>query len=96
MGGVFVPVILRYRGYRFFFFANEGDPREPIHVHVRSAERVAKFWVVPEVSLAESYRMMFLELNELEEVVRDNRDLIVENWNEFFPERPACHADLVQ
>ena len=81
-----VPVILRYRGYRFFFFANEGEPREPIHIHVRSGERVAKFRVEPDVSLAESYRMKSSELRELQKVVRDNRDLIVETWNEFFPE----------
>jgi hypothetical protein len=30
-----MPVILRYKGYKFFFFSNEGDPRESAHVHVR-------------------------------------------------------------
>jgi len=79
-----VPVILRYKGYRLFFFANEGDPLEPVHIHVRSGERTAKFWVVPEVALAESYRMTSPELGELARVVRENRELIERKWNEFF------------
>lgn len=42
-----MPTIFRYKGYRFFFFSNEGFPPEPPHVHVRQGERVAKFWLVP-------------------------------------------------
>ena len=49
-----MPVILRYKGYTLFFFSNEGDPREPLHVHVRKAEASAKFWVEPQVSVTES------------------------------------------
>jgi len=51
---------------------------------VRSGERTAKFWVVPEVALAESYRMTSPELGELARVVRENRELIERKWNEFF------------
>jgi len=29
-----VPVIFRSGGFRFFFYANEGTPREPVHIHV--------------------------------------------------------------
>lgn len=28
-----MPVILRVTGYVFYFYSNEGDPREPVHVH---------------------------------------------------------------
>ncbi len=50
-----MPVILRYKGYKFFFFSNEGNPREPLHVHVRKAEASAKFWLEPQVALSDSY-----------------------------------------
>lgn len=30
-----MPVILRIKDYRFFFYSNEGNPREPAHIHVR-------------------------------------------------------------
>ena len=34
-----MPVILRHRGYRFFFFSNEGEPPEPPHIHKEFVRR---------------------------------------------------------
>jgi hypothetical protein len=39
--------------YAIFFFFNDGDPREPPHVHVRGGGRDAKIWLEPEISVAE-------------------------------------------
>ena len=79
-----MPVVFRYHGYRFFFFCNEGNPREPLHIHVRKAESLAKFWIDSEVSLAESYRFKASELRILAGIIEQNRDLIRETWNEHF------------
>ncbi len=81
---MFVPVVFRYRGYRFFFYSNEGDPLEPLHVHVQRGECVAKFWVTPTVSLAESYDLSSAELRMLTKVVKAKRELIERSWNEYF------------
>ncbi|MBE8160579.1 DUF4160 domain-containing protein [Leptospira borgpetersenii serovar Ballum] len=35
-------------------FANEGNPRKPLHIHVRKVERVVKFWIQPEILLDEN------------------------------------------
>lgn len=59
-----MPIIFRYKGYRFFFFSNKNIPREPIHVHVRKAEALAKFWIEPEVKIAEAYSFTSSELKE--------------------------------
>lgn len=79
-----MPVILRYKGYAFLFFSNEGNPLEPPHVHVRKGECVAKFWIVPEVSLDEAYGFSSSELHEIMKVVEENRELIERRWNEYF------------
>lgn len=79
-----MPVIFRYKGYRFFFFSNEGNPLEPLHVHVRQGSALAKFWVEPEVALAESYGMNSAELRELLEIVEQHRELIERKWHEYF------------
>lgn len=50
-----MPTVLRWKGYRFFFFSNEGDPSEPLHVHVRKDRSAAKYWLEPTVCLAQSY-----------------------------------------
>ena len=49
-----MPVVFYFDGYKFFFFSNEGDPREPIHIHVRKDGNLAKFWIEPSVELADS------------------------------------------
>jgi hypothetical protein len=49
-----VPEIFCHHGYRFFFFSREAE--EPIHVHVESAEKYAKFWLDP-ILLAEFPRI---------------------------------------
>ena len=64
-----MPVIFRYKGYRFFFYSNEGSPRELVHVHVRSGEGEAKFWLHPTVQLADSGGFDARTLRELLEVV---------------------------
>jgi hypothetical protein len=79
-----MPVILRFKGYTFFFFSNEGDPREPLHVHVRKSGSSAKFWLEPQVRVSESYGLNSQELNELTKVIVDNRQLIERTWYEFF------------
>jgi hypothetical protein len=79
-----MPVILRYKGCRFFFYSNEGDPSEPIHVHVQKAERIAKFWIAAQVSVAESYGFTSAELRELQKVARNNVELIERCWHEYF------------
>lgn len=79
-----MPVILRYKGYKLFFYSNEGNPLEPLHIHVRKGESVAKFWVAQEVNLASSYGLSATELNDIAQFVRNNREAIERAWNEFF------------
>lgn len=79
-----MPVVFRYKGFRFFFYSNEGDPREPLHVHVRSADGDAKLWLVPVVAVADSHGYDARTLRELCDVVERNRDLIERSWNEHF------------
>jgi len=79
-----VPTIFRYRGYRFFFYSNEGDPLEPLHIHVIKGGNVAKFWLEPEISVAESYGMKSSELTMLGRIIENNKELIKKAWNEYF------------
>ena len=79
-----MPVVLRHRGYTLFFFSNEGDPREPVHVHIRAHGPLAKFWVEPAVLLAENHGFSAVELREIESIVRDNVEQIVRAWHDHF------------
>ena len=79
-----MPVIFRIRGFKFFFYSNEGTPREPTHVHVGKDGDEAKFWVVPAVSLAYNDGYEARTLRELLELVEENKDRIERAWNDCF------------
>ena len=78
------PIVFRDKGFRFLFFSNEGSPREPLHVHVRSADGDAKYWLKPAVGLADSSGFDARTLRELAQVVESNALLIEGAWNEHF------------
>jgi hypothetical protein len=79
-----MPVVFRWNGCRFHFFANEGEPREPVHVHVAKAGADAKFWLYPEVELAYNRGFDARTIKRLREVVEDRRAEIEEVWDDFF------------
>lgn len=79
-----MPVVFREKGARFFFFSNEGSPREPIHIHVLKGEGEAKFWLRPDVSVADSYGFSRRELSELARIVEARLDEIERVWHEHF------------
>ena len=47
-----MPTVFRYKGIRFFFYSNEGSPREPLHIHARGNGGDAKIWLFPDARIA--------------------------------------------
>lgn len=76
-----MPTILRIGPYRFFFYSNEQG--EPAHIHVQRDRMLAKFWLNP-VLIAGSTRFSPRDLRKIEELVVENRDTLMESWNEYF------------
>lgn len=80
-----MPVVFRDGGYRFHFYSSEGDPREPIHIHVARPGGDAKLWLVPDVRVAYNRRLNSRELRQVQEIVTRRRQEIEDAWNAFFP-----------
>ena len=78
-----MPTVLRADGYRFFFYSDEGDPREPPHIHVVLGERTAKFWLKP-VELANSKRLAVSEIRALLRLITQHEDRFLEAWHAHF------------
>ena len=76
-----MPTIFRSGPYRFFFYA--GDRKEPPHVHVERDDCEAKFWLDP-IRMQRSHGFRAKEIHEIERKVADNRQLLLDSWNEFF------------
>jgi hypothetical protein len=79
-----MPVVFRQNGLRYFFFSNEGAPREAPHIHVQGGGRDAKIWLEPEIVIEDSYGFNSRELSNILRVVAANRDLILRAWHEHF------------
>lgn len=78
-----MPTLMREGPYRFFFYSDEGDPREPPHVHVTAGEKLAEFWLEP-VALASSKRLRAHEIKALQDLVERHQARFLEAWNAHF------------
>jgi len=79
-----MPVVFREVGYRFHFYSDEGDPREPVHIHVRKGRDNAKFWLYPEVAVAYNRGFSSRVQAELIRIIEPRRDEIESAWNDHF------------
>jgi hypothetical protein len=79
-----VPVVFREAGFRFHFYSREGDPREPVHIHVARAGGDAKLWLYPEVRVAYNRRLTPRELRVVQQIASRRREEIEGEWNAFF------------
>ena len=77
-----MPKVLLLKGYSFFFYSNEGN--EPEHIHVSKADSDAKFWLVPVIELEYSDGFGVSDLRNIRAIIDGNRDLLLEKWNEHF------------
>lgn len=79
-----MPTVRKERGFRFFFYSNEGNPAEPAHVHVIKGGAEAKLWLEPEVAIAETNGFNPSELRSILKIATDHRKRFTEAWHEHF------------
>jgi hypothetical protein len=79
-----MPTIFRHNGFRFFFYSNEGNPREPVHIHAMGDGGEAKFWLSTDVTVAESQGLNARTLRNLASVVEGQREMIERAWHDYF------------
>ena len=75
------PTVFYDGGYRYFFFSRE-EPR--IHVHVRSSEGEAKFWLEPVVEVARKHNLNNSEINKIQKTVESRKDELIQAWQKHF------------
>jgi len=76
-----MPTLLKWNGFRFYFFSNEGF--EPPHIHVDKDECSVKIWLTP-VTIAHNYGFKDKELNAIVLKVNEKKSDFVEAWHEYF------------
>jgi len=82
-----VPTVHRLGPYRFYFYAHENrESFEPPHVHVRSGNGAAAFWLEP-VRIRDYERYNPRELERIRRIILANRELLLRRWHDFFDQR---------
>jgi hypothetical protein len=76
-----MPTLLRWHGYRFFFYSADGW--EPAHIHVVKDGKEAKLWL-HDVTVAVNLGYNAREMNEIIRKTREERDAFLEVWNDHF------------
>ncbi|HWJ88769.1 MAG TPA: DUF4160 domain-containing protein [Pelagibacterium sp.] len=76
-----MPTLLRWKGYRFFFYSADGW--EPPHVHIVKDGKETKIWL-HDLSVAINLGYNARELAELVRVTREHKPAFVEAWNDYF------------
>jgi hypothetical protein len=75
------PTVFRERGYRFYFFSRE-EARK--HVHIEGANGEAKFWLEPDIRLANSHGFSRQQLVRIGEMVKEHQHELIRAWDAFF------------
>lgn len=79
-----MPTILMILGWRFYFYANEGN--EPVHVHCSKGDAEGKYWLdvdAFEAVEAHAYNMSPADRRSVRRIIFEHFDYIIEQWNEF-------------
>ncbi len=79
-----MPTILYIKGWRLFFYSNEGN--EPIHIHCQKGDKECKYWLevnIYEVRKAYLYNMNNKDIREIKKIIYQNFDELIEGWNNF-------------
>ena len=80
-----MPVVFFEAGYRFHFYSSEGDPREPVHIHVaKRGVGDAKLWLYPEVTVAYNHGLDARTIRWVTSVVESRRTEIENAWHGHF------------
>jgi hypothetical protein len=79
-----VPTVLRWNGYRFFFYSADGD--EPAHIHVVKGDCEAKVWL-NDCAVAMNLGFSPRDLREIVRKISECRAAFLEAWNDYFANR---------
>ena len=75
------PTVFRKSGFRFYFFSRE---ETRIHIHVHHASGEAKFWLEPNVVLAQNFGLSPSRLARAIQLIGEHEDEIRRAWEAHF------------
>lgn len=96
-----MPTVFEFLSFKFYFWSNEGQPIEPVHIHIskgRPTENATKYWIHKDGSIERvnnNSQIPEHQLAKIEKFLKNNTDIIVEQWCEHFNvDAPEYHDDI--
>lgn len=87
-----MPQILRVGPYVLYFWSNESDPLECIHIHIaegRPSANATKIWITSTgktIVCNNNSNILEITLHRLMRIIEANADYIKQSWLEHFGE----------
>ena len=87
-----MPLIFRIGPYIVYFWSNENDPLEPVHVHIaegRASANATKLWITRSGKIVlcnNNSRIPEPVLRRMIRLIEGNTELIIQQWIEQFGE----------
>lgn len=75
------PTVFRDGPFRFYFFSRE-EPR--MHIHVYCPDGEAKFWLEPDIDLAQNFGLTERQLHTARSLIEEHADDIRSAWEKHF------------
>ena len=85
-----VPQIFRIGSYWIYFWANENDPLEPVHVHVAEGSpgaNATKIWITKAgkcLLCNNNSRIPARTLHNIMAIIEARSEEVIEKWKNFF------------
>lgn len=90
--GLKMPQVFKIGSYHIYFWANENQPLEPIHVHIAQGSPVAnatKIWITKAgkcLVCNNNSKIAERTLNNIIKILESRSFEIISKWKEFFGE----------
>ena len=86
-----MPNLGQVLGYSLYFSAREGNPLEPVHVHVgfKPSENNTKFWLLRDGTVKLAYKnknMSNREVRHISSLLEFQHGILCDIWMDFFGE----------
>lgn len=87
-----MPQIFKFGGYIIFFWSNENNPIEPVHVHIAEhnpKENSTKVWITKKgkaLICNNNSHILPKDLRKLMAFIEANSKEIIQKWYEYFGE----------
>lgn len=84
-----MPKIMEILGYFIYFWSNEGQPSEPIHVHISKTpnKNGTKVWIKSNGTVQLEHNKSQIPPKELKRILKtlaDYHDVVIHEWKNFF------------